>query len=81
MLTVFSLLMLTASAIRPFELKQSVHELIGLMASAFAVTWQLLEYPLVSKLALNANVAISSATLLGVLVVSVSALLVVLAWS
>lgn len=33
-----SLLMVTASAIRPFELKQGIHELIGLLTGALAVS-------------------------------------------
>lgn len=82
MLLVALLLMVTASALRPFEMKQGSYELVSLLTGILVFSAQLGNTgPISSKLVLNANIAVGGSTLLGLLVLGRSSLIVLHAWS
>lgn len=80
MLLLTTLIIVTASSIRPFELKQTVHELLGLLVGSLILGCQLLTCPLTPKLAFNGSIALDSDSLLGLLVLGSSAMVVLLTW-
>jgi hypothetical protein len=68
--------MVTASAVRPFEIKQGSQELIGLLAGPLVFGFQLAGCPSNLKLACNGAVGVDPAILLGILVLGCSAIVV-----